>query len=276
MTYSLIIPHRGPAELLERLLKSVPKRDDMEVIVVEDIDARGAGWARNQGLRRAKGEYLIFADSDDYFMPCINEVLDQHHTADIVYFSATSIEEGSGKKSWRAARVNWVMAQEPEKREFLLRHTFTEPWCHIVRRKFIEKHRIRFDETPILNDVHFSTQAGYYAKSVNVIPLKAYCVCNHPGSVGKRRSPECLIAYTRVMAETNVFNRRHGIDRYHARMMRPFMQSLLKLRLKTARRCWLTMRKAGIPTSTLLEEVLIYPYHLLHWFQRRTKYAPYA
>lgn len=261
---------------MQRLLHSIPQREDMEVIVIEDKEARGAGWARNQGLSKAKGEYLLFADSDDYFMPAINEVLDRHHTEDVIYFSATSIEEGTGRLSWRAARVNWMMSQEPAERELLLRHTFTEPWCHIVRRQFVEEHGIRFDETPILNDVHFTTHVGYYAKTVCVLPVQAYCVCNYPDSVGKRKTSPCLVAYSKVMAETNMFNISHGIDRYHARMMRPFMRSLLMLHLPTASKCWKAMREAGVPLGLLTKEIIIYPYHLLHWYKRRCKYAPFA
>ena len=269
MTYSIIIPHHGPEELLQRLLSSIPKREDTEVIVAEDKDSRGAGWARNEGLKQAKGEYLIFADDDDYFLPCFNEILDMSHTADVIYFSASSI-------SWRSARLNWVMAQEPSYREDLLRQTFTEPWCLIVKRSLVEQYNIRFDETPILNDVRFSTQVGYYAKTVEVIPLKAYYIENLPNSVGKRKDASRLIAYAKVMAETNIFNRQHNIPRYHARMLRPFMRCLATGKFVTAQKCWKVMRHAGFSDAELIKEVINYPRHLLHWMRRRRKYAQYV
>ena len=67
MKFSLIIPHHGDDRLLDRLLKSIPDRDDLETIVIRDDKAKGAGWARNKGLEHAVGEYVLFADSDDYF-----------------------------------------------------------------------------------------------------------------------------------------------------------------------------------------------------------------
>jgi len=42
---------------------------DVEQIVVEDSDCRGASWARNCGLKRAKGEVVFFADADDAVRP---------------------------------------------------------------------------------------------------------------------------------------------------------------------------------------------------------------
>lgn len=37
---------------------------DFELIVVVDKKKKGAPWARNQGLRRANGEYILFLDDD--------------------------------------------------------------------------------------------------------------------------------------------------------------------------------------------------------------------
>jgi GT2 family glycosyltransferase len=40
--------------------QSVP----VEVVVVEDVEGRGPAWARNEGVRRARGEVVCFTDDD--------------------------------------------------------------------------------------------------------------------------------------------------------------------------------------------------------------------
>lgn len=87
--FSIIIPHKNLLDLLIRCLESIPKRNDIQVIVVDDnsvnqtaiqneiskiedikIDfvacskSKGAGGARNVGLQMALGSYLLFADAD--------------------------------------------------------------------------------------------------------------------------------------------------------------------------------------------------------------------
>ena len=86
--FSLIIPQRNALTTLPRLFNSVPEREDVEIILVDNspepitkeqvgIDrnyqllwsspTRFAGGARNEGIDHAKGEWLIFSDADDYF-----------------------------------------------------------------------------------------------------------------------------------------------------------------------------------------------------------------
>ena len=88
--YSIIIPHKNTPELLNRLLNTIPEDDCIQVVVVDDnsnpslkplsfrknvevilLDAnqsKGAGKARNVGIERAVGKWLLFADSDDFFV----------------------------------------------------------------------------------------------------------------------------------------------------------------------------------------------------------------
>src|SRR5690554_4522298 len=125
--YSLIVPHYNDAFRLGRLLKSLPQRDDFQVIVVDDCSPdqeglgavkqqfgqvfflsapsnQGAGSARNIGLRHAKGQFILFADADDEFLPNAFNVLDQELKSDIdiAFFLAEAWQEESNKPSVRA------------------------------------------------------------------------------------------------------------------------------------------------------------------------------
>ena len=118
MNYSIIIPHKNTPDLLERCINSIPVRKDLEIIIVDDNSSenivdfdnfpglnienttvifnkagKGAGNARNIALPRAKGRYIIFADADDFFHKCFNDILDDYcnKNLDVVYFNANSV-----------------------------------------------------------------------------------------------------------------------------------------------------------------------------------------
>ena len=126
--FSVIIPHYGIPELLRRCLASIPQREDLQVIVVDDAsdltqeekdnypgldregcrvifttEAGGAGYARNVGLRHATGKWLLFMDSDDFFLESCLRLLEKHYDdpSDLVCFRCTSVWSDSGLPSGR-------------------------------------------------------------------------------------------------------------------------------------------------------------------------------
>ena len=119
MLYSIIIPHKNIPQLLQRCLDSIPRREDIQIIVIDDNsspeivdfahfpgrerddveivftrEGRGAGYARNEGLKRAKGKWLLFADTDDFFLPDFLKTLDVYGDTDydLVTFRAESAD----------------------------------------------------------------------------------------------------------------------------------------------------------------------------------------
>ena len=103
--YAIIIPHKNCPDLLQRALDSIPEKDDIQVIIVDDnsdatkVDfenfpglgrkntivvfdksGKGAGRARNIGLSKIENntKWILFLDADDFFSYRIEEILEKY------------------------------------------------------------------------------------------------------------------------------------------------------------------------------------------------------
>lgn len=212
-TYSIIIPHKDIPGLLQRCLDSIPVRDDVEVIVVDDDsdpkkvdfehfpglerdntrvifskDGGGAGHARNVGLDHAQGRWIVFADADDFFTEDFNGLLDDVADADedIVFFDYLNVRSDdvtqlATERNRYKGFISDYLEGDPS--ETNLRIFFFVPWCKLVKRELIERHRLRFDEVKWNNDMCFCVKTGCLAKTIAVRRITAYVVTLREGSL---------------------------------------------------------------------------------------------
>lgn len=197
INYSFIIPHFDIPELLVRCLRSIPEREDVQVIVVDDYSpgsdeyaARypeltrpfvefyttashsGAGCARNVGLQHARGRWLVFADADDFFVEDLGLLLDKYkdYTEDLIYFRSRSVL--SDDITTPAHRSEWldILWKDYETNGDLDSLCGRSPivWSKFFKRSLIEQYNIRFDETRYSNDYWFAASAAVRAKKVLV------------------------------------------------------------------------------------------------------------
>jgi GT2 family glycosyltransferase len=62
---SVVVPTRGRPEALARCVAALEAQTvPVEVVVVEDREGNGPAWARNEGVRRARGKVVCFTDDD--------------------------------------------------------------------------------------------------------------------------------------------------------------------------------------------------------------------
>ena len=70
-----------------------------------------------------------------------------------------------------------------KKNEFFLRYNFISTWSKMMKKEFMNKHNIKFDEGPMgAEDVMLSTKIGYFMKSFEVCSDVIYCLITRYGS----------------------------------------------------------------------------------------------
>lgn len=109
---SVIIPIYNQEVLVLKALDSIPKNDDIEIIVINDCSTdntlnvlyeyqknrdiiilnnetnRGVGYTVNRGYDIAQGEYIVLLGSDDYFITEeFNKIYPYLNGTDLVYFN---------------------------------------------------------------------------------------------------------------------------------------------------------------------------------------------
>lgn len=224
-TLGIIIPHYNSEEKLIRLLETIKWTNYIEVIVIDDNSSnfdkkklkekfkdlktytnefkKGAGGARNTGIKKANSKYLIFADSDDLFLPGYHDVLSLffEKNFDVVFFKTRSIIEGTNKSSKRHIFYNSLIDKylSSSKKEELF--PFFSPCNKLIRSDLIISNQIRFEEIPAGNDVMFSANIFKESKNINVCEIPIYLITESENSITKNKST------------TNLYSRLHGILR---------------------------------------------------------------
>ena len=219
-TYSIITAHYNNPELLKEMLASIPHRSDIQLIVVDDnsfedpeelklrlgsevlgrielyynpTPVHGAGRCRNEGIRHAKGKWILFADSDDYLTDDAFDILDRYRDAqeDIIYFIPHALvlpekTEGSRHKTYEKLIREYL---DDESAEDMVRYRLYAPWSKLMRRELLEKHHVRFDTCCWSEDVMFSVKAAYYADKISACEDTVYIVTQREGSLTSHVSP---------------------------------------------------------------------------------------
>lgn len=214
---SVIIPNKNNVSLLERLLKTIPIREDLEIIIVDDnsdssilnkynypgikrqntnviftTKGYGAGYARNIGMSHAKGKWLLFADSDDFYNKDAFTELARYidSTADVIYFNINSVDTNTLQPSNRDKNFQKYIdlyLSGKDKNGDNIKYRRWEPWNKMIRRDFVISHKIQFDEIPRCNDMIFSLRVSLYAKHIEVLNTKIYCVTTNQQSITKSK-----------------------------------------------------------------------------------------
>ena len=169
--YSFIIPHYNCSVLLDTCINSIPQRNDIQIIVVDDnsdegkkpivnrddveiiyLDSKaskGAGRARNVGISKAIGEWLFFPDADDFYKEGFLDILLPHLKSDIdiLYFGFFNNYNIQSKNSDETP-YNQYIEEYIKKRNIKfcqdnIKYGISAAWNKVFRRDFIIRNNLK-------------------------------------------------------------------------------------------------------------------------------------
>lgn len=286
VSISIIIPIYNVEPYVQRCLKSVIAQDlgqaEIECLIVDDCGQdrsmeivcqiiagysgpirfeilrhesnRGLSAARNTGLRQAKGDYVMFIDSDDYLLPdnihYFIDNLNKNPEVDMVMGNVQNCKGGN-------LLIHNIM--EPclinDQTVFfqrMLRHQiYLYAWNKLIRRSILLDNAIFFIDGILYEDQSWSYQLFSHIKSVLLLPKVTYIYEYNQSSIVNttftlEKADKVVSSY--VISINSILDNPPSPDRYRQNMTADyllFMMNFLMNGVDVLSRCQVSSGNAA-------------------------------
>lgn len=180
----LIIVDDGSIDNSYKICKEISENDNR--IKLFKIENSGVSHARNVGLNKAKGEYILFLDSDDIILPqllevCVNKINKHPHVDFVVFGMIFEFIHNNRSRRYEKVisdNVHFSFNEFPSRFKELFENNYLTSSCNkLIKAKFIKEHNLFFDEKlSFLEDFCFSLDLYKNADSIIALqdPLYVY------------------------------------------------------------------------------------------------------
>lgn len=232
---SMIVPIYNVEKYLEKCLQSIADQDfdSYEVILVEDgstddskkiaeafvqqhsdkfrmicQENSGQSVARNNAIKLAVGEYICFADSDDYIEPNFMSTMykqAQEKDADMVFCAFRSVdEEGRVLKYIYEYGItpNTVCTRDENRELFLIQNAV---WNKLYRREIVINNHLEFVKGVWAEDLRFNKKYLLMAEKCVYCEEVLYNYLQRGGSTLSAMKPERNLQILEAFEDINEF-----------------------------------------------------------------------
>lgn len=205
--FSIIIPIYNTGKELPRCLNSVLNQSfkDYECIMVDDgstddsglvcdqwaeQDSRfislhkingGCSEARNFGINKARGQYILFIDSDDYWngtnpLQDIYNCIQNNQFPDVVCFGVTILDEDGKEQKVRLPHVPNQNLNKESLVQYLMETNeyFSTSYVKVLKSDFLMNNQLFFVKGLLSEDIEWSARILVLAKSIGIYSSAFY------------------------------------------------------------------------------------------------------
>ena len=141
----IICVNDGSSDASEKILQRYAQQEK-NIIRLVSIENQGPSYARNLGLRMAKGEYILFCDADDRMDLTIIQKLDQMEEEFDLLISDYMVYEESMPRLITATENNERILNQEDLLNLYNDRLINAIWNKVYKKEIITKHKIYFDE----------------------------------------------------------------------------------------------------------------------------------
>lgn len=199
--FEIILVNDGSTDKSKDICYQYLKEDNR--VKVFDILNSGQSVARNIGLKEAKGDYILFIDSDDYISD--NSIIEKFinildsNNYDFIYTSYCRFEDGNEEKITEILPINLTNNEIKNKEgkdilvDLLNKNSFHHaPYLKVCRKEFILKNNLLFREGYYHEDAEWTFKVFYYAKKIFIYDKPWYMRRMRENSTITSRNEEAI------------------------------------------------------------------------------------
>lgn len=216
MIFSVIVPIYNVEQYLIECVESVLLQDfnDYEIILVNDGSTDGSAEicnkyaekypqisvihkenegnsvARNLGIKRSKGDYVIFLDSDDFWegtnvLSDLFEIIKKDNNPDVIFHGLTNrkgIEKEQHIKDFSEIKENNDFVSDFE---YLVSNGiyYGSVWSKVLKRELLLENNLFFEKGIFFEDVPYCFDLGFHIKTYSIYRSNFYQYRIREGSI---------------------------------------------------------------------------------------------
>lgn len=233
----LVLVDDGSTDKSSTIASDIAKQDKRVVLI--NRENGGLSAARNTGISRATGKYILFVDSDDWIEPnCLELLCDniEQYGADVSCCHAQYVDvHGIIRPSRAMSGVESLSAPHILENALQVKDFRTSACCKLYNREFLERHQLRFQEGIVNEDTLFSLQVACVAQKVSFVNEALFDIREREGSISRSSYKRLFVDMDTALNLAQQFIKQRGqyddrIDKlYKARYLRSTLYNLLQI-----------------------------------------------